>query len=113
MIVEWQRNTNDQAEATKIHYPRFEAWQPGNPVDDRWHLTIKRSATDQEPIKVRELPNPEAVEEFVAGFVTGLANYSDENPPIAIQFSARKAQTPREAKISPCRFFACNAPWLY
>jgi len=102
MIVEWQRNTNDQTEGAKIHYPRFEAWQPVNPVDDRWLLTIQWSATDQEPIKVRELPDPEAVEEFVAGFLTGLANYRDENLSITIHFSARKAQTPREAKILMC-----------
>ena len=101
MKIRWQRNADAQAEAAENYYPRFEAWQPHNPVDNNWCLNIMRSAGDKEPTKVLALPSPEAVEEFVRGWLKGLAHCSDDNLPVIIHFLARDAQTACAAQMFP------------
>jgi len=101
MIIKWQMSADGQTKAVDDHYPRFEAWQPHNPVDNCWCLSIKRNAGDEDPIKVLALPSPEAVEELVAGFLKGSANYSDDNLSITIHFTPRETQTPCEAMMFP------------
>ncbi len=68
MTVEWQRTADDRLETVENRYPQFKAWQSDNPANNCWLLNIRLSA-DREPIKIRELQSPEAVEEFVAGFL--------------------------------------------
>ena len=100
MRIKWQRDADGQAKPVEDHYPRFEAWQPHSPVDNSWCLIIKRSAGDEDPIRVLALPSPEAVEEFVKGWLKGLANYSSNNLPATIHFAARDAQTARATQMS-------------
>jgi hypothetical protein len=101
MKIVWQRSTDGQAKSMEDHSPRFEACQPHSPVDNCWCLNIKRSAADEDPIKVLALPNPDAVEEFVKGWLNGLAHYSDSKLPVIIHHSARDPQTTRAAQMLP------------
>lgn len=83
MTIEWQRNPDNWIGTTEINYPRFEAWQSDNPVNNCWCLNVTRSA-GQEPIRVRELPSSRAVETFVEGF---MKNSGDESPKLRFQTS--------------------------
>lgn len=68
MAITWQRNADNWIGTTKSNYPQFEAWQADCPADNCWCLKIKLNA-DQEPIKVGEFQGPDAIEDFVAGFL--------------------------------------------
>ncbi len=108
MRLKWQRIGDEQAEPAEDYYPRFEAWQPRNPVDDCWCLTVKRSASDQDPIRVLALPSPEAVEEFVEGWLQGSVYNSSDNLPLTIHFSTQEMQasSATESPAIPSRSLA-------
>lgn len=66
MTTKWQPNADHWAGMEKIDYPHFDAWQSDNPTDTGWCLNIQLNA-EQEPIEVRGLHSPEAVNECVKG----------------------------------------------
>jgi hypothetical protein len=95
MITECQRNADYWTGTEEIDYPHFDAWQSDNPADNCWCLNISLSA-DQEPIEVRGLHSPRAVEEFAAGFQNAsylqaanidntIVSVSDKTEPLTFQ----------------------------
>ena len=68
MAIKWQEKPDCWLGTTKTPYPRFEAWQSKNAVDNCWCLNIIQG-TDQEPVEIREIQNSRAVAEFVEGFL--------------------------------------------
>jgi len=68
MAIAWQRNANGWIGTTGINYPRFEAWQSEESVDNCWCLNIKQNP-GQEPIEVGAFQSSLAIEEFVEGYL--------------------------------------------
>ena len=68
MAVELVKRPDCWTGTTEIAYPRFEAWQSNDDIDNCWCLNIRRSA-GQEPITVRKLQSLGAAVEFIKGFL--------------------------------------------
>jgi hypothetical protein len=68
MAIKWQEKPDYWLGATKAPYPRFEAWQSNDAVDNGWCLNIIRGA-DLEPVEIREIQNSRALAAFAEGFL--------------------------------------------
>jgi len=73
----------------EIDYPYFEAWQSDDHGGNGWCLNIKPNA-GQEPIEIRGLPSPGAVEGFVKGFLKRPGIRSDVSLSVTIHFPAQE-----------------------
>ena len=75
MAIKWQKTTDYWLGTAKAPYPRFEAWQSNDAVDNCWCLNNIRDA-GQEPVQIREIQDSGALVEFVEGFLKEW-NYSN------------------------------------
>ena len=68
MAIKWQEKPDYWLGATEAPYPKFEAWQSTDAVDNRWCLKIIRGA-GFEPIEISDIEYAEALAEFAEGFL--------------------------------------------
>ncbi len=68
MAIESVKRPDCWTGTTEITYPKFEAWQSNNDIDNCWCLDIIRRA-GQEPITVLKLQSLGATVEFMKGFL--------------------------------------------
>ncbi len=84
MAIKWHEKPDYWLGTTKTPYPRFEAWQSNDTVDNRWCLNVIQGA-DQEPVEIRGIQNSRALAGFVEGFLQEWDNskvYSVEFRPL-------------------------------